>query len=357
MSGASRKLMAATAAAELLAVEDCFSCFLYTGNGSTQTITNGIDLAGEGGLVWIKSRSLAVLHALFDTDRGTSSLLRTNGTNAAYTGTAYLSAYNSNGFSLNAGDAATNQNTDTYASWTFRKAPRFFDVVTYTGNGTSQNISHNLGVAPGCIIIKRTDSTSNWITHHRGSGGSNYLTLRLNETAANLFNVGSGNFTGTQFLVANWGTTTTGVANDNTNVSGGTYVAYLFAHDPLGPSGDGSDGLIACGLHTQAVTGANELINLGWEPQWVLTKMANLSDDWILVDNMRGFLATANSTMLRPNLANSDGLTNSPRLASNGFVFNTTAGQQHIYIAIRRGPRNYQFPITMNGEISKLIET
>ena len=37
-------------------IEDVFSTYLYTGNGSTQTITNGIDLAGEGGLVWIKKR-------------------------------------------------------------------------------------------------------------------------------------------------------------------------------------------------------------------------------------------------------------------------------------------------------------
>jgi len=34
-------------------IEDVFSTWLYTGNNSTQTITNGIDLAGEGGLVWI----------------------------------------------------------------------------------------------------------------------------------------------------------------------------------------------------------------------------------------------------------------------------------------------------------------
>lgn len=37
-------------------VEDVFSTYLYTGNGSTQTITNGIDLDGEGGMVWIKNR-------------------------------------------------------------------------------------------------------------------------------------------------------------------------------------------------------------------------------------------------------------------------------------------------------------
>jgi hypothetical protein len=38
-------------------IEDVFSTWLYTGNGSTQTITNGIDLDGEGGLVWIKDRN------------------------------------------------------------------------------------------------------------------------------------------------------------------------------------------------------------------------------------------------------------------------------------------------------------
>jgi hypothetical protein len=65
MSNLSRKLMmgAAGAAGEKVYVEDVFSTYLYTGNGSTQTITNGIDLAGEGGLVWVKKRE-----AYADTD-------------------------------------------------------------------------------------------------------------------------------------------------------------------------------------------------------------------------------------------------------------------------------------------------
>ena len=42
---------AAGNAGEATYVDDVFSTWLYTGNGSTQTITNGIDLAGEGGLV------------------------------------------------------------------------------------------------------------------------------------------------------------------------------------------------------------------------------------------------------------------------------------------------------------------
>jgi hypothetical protein len=58
MSGVAKKLMGTTAAGGgFTAIEDVFSTYLYTGNGSTQTITNGIDLAGEGGLVWIKSRT------------------------------------------------------------------------------------------------------------------------------------------------------------------------------------------------------------------------------------------------------------------------------------------------------------
>jgi hypothetical protein len=61
-------------------IEDVFSTYLYTGNGSTQTITNGIDLAGEGGLVWIKRRDGADSHAIGDTARGSQKLIRSNTT-------------------------------------------------------------------------------------------------------------------------------------------------------------------------------------------------------------------------------------------------------------------------------------
>jgi hypothetical protein len=66
--------------------------------------------------------------------------------------------------------------------------------------------------------------------------------------------------------------------NIKVNGSGSTYVAYLFAHDPLGPSGDGSDGLIACGSYT-GMGAAGLEVNLGWEPQWFLMKQT---------DNFRG---------------------------------------------------------------------
>ena len=325
-----KKALSAASAAAALPIEDVFSTWLYTGTGAAQTITNGIDLAGKGGLVWQKNRvNAAYDHNLFDTARGVTKKLITNDTFGDITETTYLTAFNSNGFSMGS-DAGYNKLNEAHVSWTFRQAPRFFDVVTYTGTGANRTIAHDLGVVPGCIIVKRTDTTGAWQVYHRSNANTEYMVL--NSTAAKATGTTRWNSTTPTSTVFSLGTDT------SVNASGGTYVAYLFAHDPLGPSGDGSDGLIACGLHTQAVTDANELINLGWEPQWVLTKRANSSDDWILVDNMRGFLATGNSTMLRPNLPNVDGLTTSPRLASNGFVFSTTAGQQHIYIAIRRGP-------------------
>jgi hypothetical protein len=76
MIDSSKKLLQAAAGAaggggELeTAIEEVFSIYLYAGNDSTQTITNGIDLAGEGGLVWIKGRDIAAENALIDTERG-----------------------------------------------------------------------------------------------------------------------------------------------------------------------------------------------------------------------------------------------------------------------------------------------
>jgi len=130
------------------------------------------------------------------------------------------------------------------------------------------------------------------------------------------------------------------------NRTGDTYVAYLFAHDPLGPSGDGSDGLIACGSYTG--TGAAGLeIDLGWEPQWFLMKRADTSGaDWFIFDNMRGFTASSNpDRVLRANTSDSEGDAGPAfRPTATGVEVQGTfssinaSGGTYIYIAIRRGP-------------------
>jgi hypothetical protein len=170
---------AGAAGGENLYIEDTFSTYLYTGNNTTQTITNGIDLAGEGGLVWIKARSGTYptgYHVLNDTVRGPAKALFTNTTGGQNTSASLLTAFTSTGFSV--GDSTdVNGGTTNIASWTFRKAAKFFDVVTYTGTNSagSQTLSHSLGSVPGSIIVKRTDSAGNWRIFHRSLGATQAL--------------------------------------------------------------------------------------------------------------------------------------------------------------------------------------
>jgi hypothetical protein len=179
-------------------IEDIYSTYLYTGDGSTQTITNGINLSGNGGLVWIKQRNSSTPnHIWVDSARGNTKAIYSNATSDQYS-EAGLTTLTSSGFSV--GQVSTsvlniNASGQNYASWSFRKQPKFFDVLTYTGNGTDgRNIAHSLGVMPACIIVKRTDNTSNWSVYHQGNingSGSGQNTYSLNTTGAanNLFTV------------------------------------------------------------------------------------------------------------------------------------------------------------------------
>ena len=324
---------AGAAGGDVLGVEDVFSTWLYTGNGSTQTITNGIDLDGEGGMVWIKIRTNVGSHALFDTVRGATKDIRSNSTNAESSNANYLTAFNSNGFSLGS-DNLVNSGGD-YASWTFRKAEKFFDVVTYTGNGSTQNIAHNLGSVPGFIIVKRTDSTSNWICWHRSlaTPATQYLTLNLTNAAGGgiaPWPWNSTNPTSSQFSIGYSGSIS---PEFQVNINSATYVAYVFAHDAGGFGNSGDESVIKCG----SFTGSNFTVDLGWEPQWLLTKRTDLTNDWSLVDNMRGFPPVGQDARnLRPN-TNNDENTAPWSITSTGFTY-TSSSASYIYIAIRRGP-------------------
>src|SRR3990167_3029442 len=137
------------ASAATVTSDEVFSTYLYTGNGSTQTITNGIDLSGQGGLVWLKARSAGQGHKLFDSVRGINYSLASETTAANDYETGTITSFTSSGFTLGS-SYSQNTNGTTYASWTFREAPKFFDIVTYTGDGNPTKIlAHSLGQAPG----------------------------------------------------------------------------------------------------------------------------------------------------------------------------------------------------------------
>jgi len=307
--------------------DDVFSTYLYTGTGATQTITNGIDLAGNGGLVWIKQRSGSQNHVLTDTVRGVNTYLQTQSTAAQISGyTDLLTAFNSSGFTIGA-DASTagmvNASASIYASWTFRKAPKFFDIVTYTGNATNpRTILHNLDSVPECIIIKCTSATGDWWTYHNGITANQYL--KLNTTAA------------LATSASIWGTGPTSlnftVNAGAINAAGATYVAYLFASlsgiSKVGTyTGNGTSLTVACGFSAGA--------------RFVLIKCKSTTGDWYVWDTARG-IVSANDPHLSLNTTAAEITTDDSVDPDNsGFIVNQVAATNinvtsatYIFLAI-----------------------
>lgn len=310
---------------EKLYVEDVFSTWLYTGNSSTQTITNGIDLAGKGGLVWIKRRDNGLNHNLFDTNRGPLIRLQTETTGGNVSAVNSVTDFTTSGFTLGSA-GAVNNNTSPLVSWTFRKAPKFFDVVTYTGDGaSSRSIAHSLGIAPGFIVIKSTSGTSDWFIYHRSlaedSGGYLNTTNSLNLSVSTTANASTFSILGT-----------------GRNALGTTYVAYLFAHDTS------SDGFIQCGSYTGNGSATGPSVSLGWEPQWLMIKNAGGTGNWQIIDNMRGMPVGQQDATLQANLSAAESAVDYVRPTSTGFEVVSTSSEvntnasSYVYMAIRRGP-------------------
>ena len=323
-----------------LDVADVFSTFLYDGtNGDNHAIVNGIDLSGEGGFVWIKSREVERAHALYDTARGVHKYLQSDNNNAAQVDLTSsndkgVKAFNANGFTMD-DDALVNADEE-YVSWTFRKAEKFFDIVTYEGNSqTSQTLNHNLGSVPGMIIVKRYDGTGEWWVYHRGNTAAPQTDfLRLSSSNATSDYAGAWNDTAptsTQFTVG---------SDSAINYSSRNYVAYIFAHNngdgEFGPAGD--QDIISCG--SASATGLTT-VNLGFEPQFVLIKSSNIANAWYIFDNMRGLTVNYAPQVLHPSDTSAeytDDAADTCNLTSTGFTFNSSrfnGNGTYVYMAIR----------------------
>jgi hypothetical protein len=325
-------------------IEDVFSTYLYTGNGTTQTITNGINLSTYGGLVWSKNTSGSTgAHVLYDTARGPLRGISTTSSSAEQVaGAGYeLTAFNSNGFNLGPNYTYEPNAVKNHVAWTFREQAKFFDIVTYTGNGIAgRTVAHNLGSAPGFFVIKRLDASGDWRAYHRSLGADKFI--YLNDASAALTSSDIWNNTAPTSTVF-----TLGNANSQ-NTNGATYVAYLFAHDAGGFGLTGTDNVISCGSYTGNSSSTGPVVTLGYEPQWLLIKKATASGTdraWWLTDNMRGFVVGSGDTFLFPNTLAIDSTGwDFVNPTATGFNITTTddnfntSGITYIYIAIRRGP-------------------
>lgn len=324
-------------------VDNSPNSFTLTNNGAIASTDGPFPIAGtgKGGMVWLKSRNTVFPGNIFDTVRNNGYLTTTatSAINAAGGGVPPASGifpFNSNGFTLADGLSYWNASGSTYVSWTFARQPKFFDVVTYTGNGLDgRNIAHSLGVTPACIIVKRTDNTSNWSVYHQGNingSGSGQDTYRLNTTGAgnSLFTVDR---TNSEFFNVSF----SGAGLDSCNTNGGTYVAYLFASNAGGFGVSGNENVISCGNFTTDGSG-NATVNLGYEPQWVMFKNSQISSNWLMLDTTRGWNQSEQDAYLSANLSTNEDVAQFGTPTSTGFqVLNLGTGT-FIYIAIRRGP-------------------
>ena len=321
-----------------LYVEDVFSTYLYEGNNAARTIANGIALSDEGGLVWLKNRGAVDSHILFDTVNGPQKSLASNDTAAGSNYSSYLSFPSAGTTGWNLAGAILNGTGTSWASWTFRKAKKFFDVQTYTGNGVAgRTVAHNLGAAPAVMLIKRTSASGDdWAVYHSGLGATKLIAL--NTTGASLTNPWLTDTAPTDsvFTLNNYGFI---------NASGSDYVAYLFASDAGGFGDDGDENIIKCGSYTGNGSTDGPVVDVGFEPQWLLIKRTTSTENWPIYDNMRGMAVGGTDTILIANGNNSESSyagQNDFDLTATGFrlVNNSgrvnASGNNYIYIAIRR---------------------
>lgn len=311
-------------------VADFFSTDLYTADGGTQVVQNGVDLAGEGGMVWWKCRSDVTVNIIHDSERGVANKLVTSSTPGEYSYPADAPTFLSDGYSipLNGVEPYTNWTGRDYVTWTFRKAPKFFDIVTYAGLGIGQtfrNINHNLGSIPGMIIIKRLDEPSPWCVYHRSSTITDNFFLNTTSAAAGWNWISTGH-TDTTFQL--------GSANlADVNDSGGQYVAYLFAHET-----DPDEGMIQCGSYTGNGAADGTEVDLGWEPQYVIAKRRDFASSWFIWDSLRGAHTGADAT-LSSDTAAVESISERVEFTATGFTLKGSSansnGGSYIYMAIR----------------------
>ena len=324
-----------------------------SGTGSA-TFDGNSDLQPD--FLWVKSRTNADSHELWDSTRGVNSTLFSDSTSAEDTAANRIVSFDTDGFTWgNAGNlnaagnfvswawkangGTTSSNTDGNITSTVQSnLDAGFSIVTYTGNGVdNRTIGHGLGVQPSWWIVKRRDSTGDWWFGASSilGGTSNYL--KLNSTAANaeINNIwGDSPTSSTLFRVSN---------NAGLNASGGTYVAYLFAN---------KQGFSKFGKYTGNGSSDGPFVYTGFKPAFVMLKVTNVNGwDWAIIDNKR---TPSNgdglSEWLWANLSSAEftdgtsGINLEMDFLSNGFKCKTDRneingnGYEFIYMAFAENP-------------------
>jgi len=253
----------------------------YTGTGASRSISS---LGFSPDLVWVKGRSGATDHALYDTTRGVQKDLGSNLTTDETTQTQGLTSFDSTGFTIGT-LAKLNTNTSTYVAWCWDESVQAgMDIVSYTGNGANRTIDHNLGVAPKMIIVKaRTTAGADqgWPVWHTSIANTTYL--GLNSTSATATGADYWNSTSPTSSVFSLG------ANAAVNANNDTYISYLFSE---------IDGYSKFGSYTGNNSADGPFIWCGFRPRWVIIKRIDANaKPWCIHDTGRDISNVSNSEL------------------------------------------------------------
>jgi hypothetical protein len=314
---------------------------LYTGTNGVAGSVTGVGFQPD--FVWGKRRGTGS-HGLFDSVRGVQKWLASDLTNAESTSSAFLTSFNSDGFSYGtssllsegnivawqwkASNAAAVTNTSGSISSQVSANPTAgFSIVTYTGTGAVGTVGHGLGVTPRFMIIKTRSNSDNWYAYHASIGNTGAVFPNL--TNATITNSGYWNNTSPTSSVFTVGT----IPSQNT----WTYVAYCFS-EIAGYSKFGSY------IGNASTNGA--FIYTGFRPRFLMIKNTSSADDWVMIDTSRATYNVAQYSLS----ANTSAAESSPSyldILSNGFKIRQTYsqvnanGSTYIYMAFAENPFSY----------------
>lgn len=313
------------------------SSTIYTGNGTSQSITSGVDMStGDlGGLVWVKGRSGATSHKFIDSVRGATIRLSSNATNAEVTEATGITSFDTTGFSLGA-DGDYNTNTSTYASWSFQtnqkktgttnrnkaytahyNADMGFSIVGYEGDGvTGHEIPHHLGVIPELTIIKNRDTADSWLVGSSLFGLGDYLAL---DTTAAITNAAT-----REIIFSDTTINLKGTSNE-INQSASNIISYNFTSTP-------NVSKVGTYIGTSA---AGNYVSCGFKPSFVMIKELTGTGSWVIQDSIRG------DNMIYADTSGAEAASSTQDIdfTDDGFVCTSTGGHvnatnsEYIFLA------------------------
>ena len=322
---------------------------LYTGTGATLAVSNAVNTVSfQPDFVWMKGRSGATDHALYDSVRGATFDLVSNSTAAETTQTTGLTTFGAAGFTVGA-LAKVNTSAATYVGWQWKaggtavsntagtitssvsaNTDAGFSVVTYTGTGATGTVGHGLGVAPSMVIVKcRATAGENWQVYHASLGNTQRIVLNL-ANAADSPSPGMWNSTSPTVNVFS-------VGNQTGVNAATTYVAYCWA--PIA-------GYSAFGSYTGNGSADGPFIYTGFRSRFILARRTDVGDSWTIIDTSRD---PYNNTIQRlyPDSSTAENVLTTVDTLSNGFKVRSTAGSwntsggTYIYAAFAENPLRY----------------